>query len=250
VIDKAKFLPEAKLLYLALDKKSKTGWDSMLPMHVHRILRAKRSIKGGFWRYWRTLGAAGDKQGASGYAKQRAVGITQALVDKEVVEHKSVVLWRENPTETATAFGQMGLEMPFGSMVFKPVRTQRHPPGTDRVLNWAAYGLWEDQLSHVLSDKEVADKKKLTAAAMRRYRATPKGKEAHGRYRALYNASEGGKETRRQYHASEGGKETKRKYYASEGGKETKRKSAARQGEQGDQGTKRARVLLETFDSR
>jgi hypothetical protein len=25
-------------------------------------------------------------------------------VDKKVVEHKSVVLWRANPTETATAF--------------------------------------------------------------------------------------------------------------------------------------------------
>jgi hypothetical protein len=37
VIYKAKFLPEAELLYLALDKKSKPGWDSMLPMH--RILR-------------------------------------------------------------------------------------------------------------------------------------------------------------------------------------------------------------------
>jgi hypothetical protein len=54
----------------------------------------------------------------------------------------------------------------FGSMVFKPVRAQRkQPPGTDRVLNWAAYGLWEDQNKHLLSDKEVADKKKLNKAA-------------------------------------------------------------------------------------
>jgi hypothetical protein len=44
----------------------------------------------------------------------------QALVDKEVVEHKSVVLWRANPTETVTAFDQIRLEMFFGSMVFKP----------------------------------------------------------------------------------------------------------------------------------
>jgi hypothetical protein len=43
----------------------------------------------------------------------------QALVDKEVVEHKSVVLWRANPTETATAFDQIRLEMFFGSMVFQ-----------------------------------------------------------------------------------------------------------------------------------
>jgi hypothetical protein len=164
-----------------------------------------------------TLGAARDKKGASGYAKQTVVGfIMQALVDKEVVEHKSVVLWRENPTETATAFDHCRLEMFFGSMVFKPVRTQRRPPGTDRVLNWAAYGLWEDQLSHVLSDKEAADKKKLQAAANRRY-----------------ETSEGGKETRRQYAASEGGKENQRR----------------RQGERDDIGNKRARLLLETFDN-
>jgi hypothetical protein len=57
VIDKANFLQEAKLLYLALDKKSKTGWDSVLPMFT-AFLAGKsfyyvgRSIKGGFWRYW------------------------------------------------------------------------------------------------------------------------------------------------------------------------------------------------------
>jgi hypothetical protein len=34
----------------------------------------------------------------------------QALVDKKVVEHKSVVLWRANPTETVTAFDQIRLE--------------------------------------------------------------------------------------------------------------------------------------------
>jgi hypothetical protein len=82
VIDKAKFLPEAKLLYLALDKKSKHSWDSMLPMFT-AFLEGKsfyyvgRSIKGGIWRYWGTLGAARDKKGASGYAKQTVVGIMQ-----------------------------------------------------------------------------------------------------------------------------------------------------------------------------
>jgi hypothetical protein len=204
VIDKANFLREAQLLYLALDKKSKTGWDSVLPMFAAFLegessYYVGRSIKGGFWRYWQTLGAARDQKGASGYAKQTVVGIMQALVEKEVVEHKSVVLWREDPTEKVTAFDQIRLEMFFGSMVFKPVRTQRKPPGTDRVLNWAAYGLWDDQLSHVLSDKEVADKKKLKVASDeevgRRYRATPKGKEARRQYRRQYNDSEEGNTT-------------------------------------------------------
>jgi hypothetical protein len=38
VIDKASFLREAKLLYLALDKKSKTGWDSVLPMLIYEVM--------------------------------------------------------------------------------------------------------------------------------------------------------------------------------------------------------------------
>jgi hypothetical protein len=172
--------------------------------------------------------------------------------------------------------------MSFGSMVFKPVRTQREPPATDRVLNWAAYGLYQDQNYHLLSAKEVADKKILdSATSKRRYRASPKGKEIQRQYAASevgketrrqyaasevgkesqrkyaasevgkeiqrkYAASEVGKETRRQYRASEVGKETTRQYAASEVGKESQRKSAARQG---DQGTKRARVLLEKFDN-
>jgi hypothetical protein len=32
VIDKANFLQEAKVLYLAMDKKSEAGWNSVLPM--------------------------------------------------------------------------------------------------------------------------------------------------------------------------------------------------------------------------
>jgi hypothetical protein len=52
----------------------------------------------------------------------------QALVDKKVVEHKSVVLWRANPTETVT--DQIRPEMFFGSIVFKPVRAQRRAPLT------------------------------------------------------------------------------------------------------------------------
>ena len=115
-------------------------------------------------------------------------------------------------------------------MVFTPVRTERKPPGTDRVLNWAAYGLYQDQNYHLLSAKEVADKKILdSATSKRRDRASPKGKEIQ-----------------RQYAASEVGKETRRQYASSEVGKESQRKSAARQGEQG---TKRARVLLEKFDN-
>ena len=46
----------------------------------------------------------------------------QALVDKEVVEHKSMVLWRAKKTEEVTPFNQIRLEMFFGSMVFTPDR--------------------------------------------------------------------------------------------------------------------------------
>jgi hypothetical protein len=90
--------------------------------------------KGGFWRYWNTLKAAGAQKGASGYAKQTVVGIImQALVDKKVVEHKSVVLWRAKKAQVVSAFDQIRLEMSFGSMVFTPVRTEsKPPPGTDR----------------------------------------------------------------------------------------------------------------------
>jgi hypothetical protein len=60
------------------------------------------------------------------------------------------------------------------------------------VLKWVAYGLYQDQKYHLLSAKEVADKKQLNrAASNRRYSASPKGKE-----------------TRRQYAASEVGKES------------------------------------------
>jgi hypothetical protein len=127
------------VLYLALDKKSTIGWDSVEAMFAAFLegessYYVGRSIKGGFWRYWGTKKAAVGKKGASGYQKQTVVGIMQARVDKKVVEHKSVVLWRANPTETVTAFDQIRLEMFFGSMVFKLVRAQRKPPGTDRVL--------------------------------------------------------------------------------------------------------------------
>jgi hypothetical protein len=89
----------------------------------------------------------------------------------------------------------------FGSIVFKPVRAQRKPPGTDRVLNWAAYGLWEDQNKHLLSDKEVADKKKLNKAASNLlYSATPKGKVASASNSRRYRATPKG-----QYKASAAG---------------------------------------------
>jgi hypothetical protein len=105
----------------------------------------------------------------------------------------------------------------FGSMVFTPVRTESKPPGTDRVLNWAPYGLYQEQSYHLLSAEEVADKRKREKiAANRRYRGTPKGKEATRRY----NASEAGKQSKRQYAASEAGKQSKRQYAASDVGKE------------------------------
>ena len=138
------------MLYLALDKKSTIGWDSVEAMFAAFLegessYYVGRSIKGGFWRYWGAKGAAVGKKGASGYAKQTAVGIMQALVDKKVVEHKSVVLWRAKEAEDVPAFDQIRLEMFFGSMVFTPVRTESKPPGTDRVLNWAPYGLYQEQ---------------------------------------------------------------------------------------------------------
>jgi hypothetical protein len=101
-------------LDLCLKKKRSPEWDSMLPMST-AFLKGKslyyvdyvgRSLKGGFWRYWNTLKAARAQMGASGYAQQTVVGIMQALVDKEVVEHKSVVLWRAKKTEEVTPFNQ------------------------------------------------------------------------------------------------------------------------------------------------
>jgi hypothetical protein len=73
VIDKEIFLQEAKVLYyLALDKKSTTGWDSVEAMFAAFLVGESsyyvgRSIKGGFWRYWGTKKAAVGKKGASGY---------------------------------------------------------------------------------------------------------------------------------------------------------------------------------------
>jgi hypothetical protein len=170
-------------------------------------------------------------------------------VDKEVVQHKAVVLWRAKKGENVTPFDQIRLEMFFGSMVFTPVRTDYKPPGTDRVLNWAPYGLYQDQSYHLLSAAEAADKKKLDREAtlqrrndtMRRYRATEGGKQAHRRY----ETSEGRKRNKRQYQTSESGKRTQRQYRTSEGGKRTRT--------QADQvisaaGIKRAREFLEEHE--
>jgi hypothetical protein len=93
----------------------------------------------------------------------------QALVDKEIAEHKSVVLWRAK-TGFVNAFDQIRLEMFFGAMVFKPVRAEHQPPGTNRVLNWAAYGLYQEKSYHLLSAAEVADKKKLCSKRQKLYR--------------------------------------------------------------------------------
>jgi hypothetical protein len=64
-------------------------------------------------------------------------------------------------------------------MVFQPSRLSRRPPGTDQVLNWAAYGLWEEskkQEKHLLSEEEELDKKKLKAEYQRQYHAAPANK--------------------------------------------------------------------------
>ena len=119
VIDKENFLEQAKLLYLAMPNKSEAGWDTVGAMFAAFLEGGSsyyvgRSIKGGFWRYWGTKKAAVEKEGTSGYAKQTVVGIMQALVDKKVVEHKAVVLWRAKEGEDVPAIDQIRLEMFFG----------------------------------------------------------------------------------------------------------------------------------------
>jgi hypothetical protein len=101
---------------------------------------------------------------------------------KRVVEHRGVVLWRAGKDEVVTAFDQCQcrLELFFGSMVFQPSRQARRPPGTDQVLNWAAYGLWEEtkkKEKHLLSEEEELDKKKLKAAYARNHNAKPATKK-------------------------------------------------------------------------
>jgi hypothetical protein len=181
----------------------------------------------------------------------------QALVDKKVVEHKSVVLWRAKKEQVVSAFDQIRLELFFGSMVFTPVRTESKPPGTDRVLNWAPYGLYQEQSYHLLSAKEVADKKTLDKSVIgRRYRASPKGKEAIRRYNASeagkqtsskYEASEGRKQNRRQYEASDVGKENRRQYEASEGRKENNKMQAGVVSSAA--GNRRSREFLEAHEN-
>jgi hypothetical protein len=61
VIDKAIFLQEA------MDKKSEAGWNSVEAMFAAFLESGSsyyvgRSKKGGFWRYWNTLGAARDQK--------------------------------------------------------------------------------------------------------------------------------------------------------------------------------------------
>jgi hypothetical protein len=103
-------------------------------------------------------------------------------------------------------------------MVLKPERAKRQPPGTDQVLNWAAYGLWEEQQKpHVLSGKEVADKEQLLRAAAEK----------------KCDASAKGKEIRRRYASSTNGEEAKRRYASSTNGTD-------------EAGNKRARVFRES----
>jgi hypothetical protein len=119
------------------------------------------------------------------------------------------------------------------------------------VLNWAAYGLWEDQNKHLLSDKEVADKKKLSKRNSNLlYRSTPKGKASQARSQMKYEASEGGKEClargKRKSDASEGGKEKRSQYEASEGRKENRRQTNVRATAAG---AKRTREFLEETEN-
>jgi hypothetical protein len=153
VTDRSRFLEEAESVYNDLPKKkakkgaTKPPWDSIKDMFEGFLASGSfvyvgRSVKGGYWRYWNTKKSVLAKT-ADGYKTQTVVGIMQALVGKRVVEHRGVVLWRAGKDEVVTAFDQCRLELFFGAMVFKPSRQARRPPGTDQVLNWAAYGLWE-----------------------------------------------------------------------------------------------------------
>jgi hypothetical protein len=173
-----------------------------------RAFRERRLLTSCFWRCWGTYSAAKAKKGASGYQTQAVVGIMQALVDKKVVEHKSVVLWSPPPGVEVCAFDQGRLEMFFGAMVF-----------IQNVLDWAAYGLYEEQERHALSDKEVADKKQLyiaynkSAAGIertRRFLTTKKGKarqRGNGTGCARYRATPKGKASRKRGRENAGASE-------------------------------------------
>jgi hypothetical protein len=107
------------------------------------------------------------------------------------------------------------------------------------VLNWAPYGLYQDQSYHLLSAAEVADKKKLDRdATIQRYEASPKCKDTRRRYQT----SEARKHTQRRYETSDTGKHTRRQYEAGEGRREYKRQASAA-------GTKRTREFLEEHEN-
>jgi hypothetical protein len=193
VTDRSRFLEEAEAVYNDLPPKkvrkggkpkSKPPWTELAPMFEGFLASGSfvyvgRSVKGGYWRYWSTKKSVLAKT-ADGYKTQTVVGIMQALVGKGVVEHRGVVLWRAAKGEVVTAFDQCRLELFFGAMVFKPSRPTRRPPGTDQVLNWAAYGLWEEskkEEKHLLSEEEELDKKKLQLEYQRKYDSKPVNKK-------------------------------------------------------------------------
>jgi hypothetical protein len=105
------------------------------------------------------------------------------------------------------------------------------------VLNWAPYGLYQDQSYHLLSAEEVADKKKLDKEASLARRK---------RYKLWYRATPNGKEKMSQYEASEVCKKSRRQYAASDVGKEKRRQAGV---EASAAGNKRARDVLEARDN-
>jgi hypothetical protein len=112
-------------------------------------------------------------------------------------------------------------------MVLNPARTQRQPPGTDQLMTWKTYCLWEDQKSHVLSDEEVADKKELQAAC--------RCKEAQAaRHRKKHNKTDKGRAAQQKYNDSYKGKKCHAMYAYSGGGRQKGATSA-------EAGQKRAR---------
>jgi hypothetical protein len=145
--EKHKFMAAAKEQYerSTAEKKRTGGWDSVKDI-FEAILVADysiyvgRSVKGGYWRYWGSAKAAGEKSNPMGYQTQTVIGIMQALHAQDILQYKGVVLWRASEGGKGgrpDGFTQVWLETFFGAMVFTTDRETRAPNGTDWLLNWA-----------------------------------------------------------------------------------------------------------------
>ena len=165
-----------------------------------------RSVKGGFWRWWGTLTAAQKGEEACGYENQSLIGLMQYLVNKKVLQHKVVVLWRARTAwykdyAPPPMWQQVWLELWYGKKLL-----QDHLV----VINSAAFGLWDGPPRKPKKQRPLTHEQFLADEA--RY------KEAQRKY----NQSKKGKETRRNYQQSEECKEAHRQYNQSEEGKAAK----------------------------